>query len=77
MFDPKRPAELFAETAMAVATPFFMSGAMLLVNQALTIGLMTKMPATAIQTPVYNSGLFVHTVKMIYPIIQMHAPAMA
>jgi hypothetical protein len=77
MFDPNSPAELFADTAIAVATLFFISGAILLVNQALTIGLITNIPATAIQTPVYNAGLSMHTFNIIYPNIQIKAPAIA
>jgi hypothetical protein len=57
MWDPSKPAELLAETAMAVATLFFMLGAMLLVSQALTTGLMTNIPETAMQTATYNALL--------------------
>lgn len=44
------PDALFAETAMAAAMLLFISGAMLLISQALTTGLTTKMPDTAMQT---------------------------
>lgn len=77
MLEPKSPAELFADTAIAVAIPFFMSGEILLVSHALTIGLITKIPATAMQTPVYNTGLSVLIVNIMYPIIQIDAPAIA
>jgi hypothetical protein len=59
MCDPSSPAELFAETAIAVETLFFMLGAMLLVSHAFTTGLITKMPDTAMQTATYNQLLLV------------------
>jgi hypothetical protein len=62
---------------MAVATLFFISGAMLLVSQAFTIGLLTKTPDTATQTPAYRKERLTKDSKRMYPIRQIRAPAMA